>query len=98
MNTHNKIIEFLKNKSQESVIDYIERLDEKNQKAFLNNINTVEIEEIFNSLKPRETLNIDSENCSPMMPMTLPEINDNIDYYFDIGAKSIKNNEVAAVY
>ena len=75
MNTNKKVIEFLKNKSQESVINYIERLDEKNQKVFLNNINIVEIEEIFNSLKPREALNINLENCSPMPAMTIPEIN-----------------------
>lgn len=97
MNTNNKVIEYLKNISQESVINYIEKLDEKDQEAFLNNINIVEIEEIFNSLKPREALNINSDNCSPMPPMTIPEINENKDYYFNLGVKSIKNNEVAAV-
>lgn len=93
----NKVLDFLFEKSQYNFIDYANSLEKNKRNELLDDINLDEIVSIFDSLNERKMDHINTDNISPISTLTITEINKNKNNYFNIGAKCLKNGEVAAV-
>ena len=88
----------LKKYDQEHLLNFYDRLDERDKEKLLSQIEEIDFE-LINSLynKTKDALNPEVSNVEPISCIDKSKLQDKYKYYEEIGKKAIKEGKLAAV-